>query len=842
MDEWDQNLEIKLIKAENEEEYTQEQIQNSAWDHNSELKLRTEKEAGENSIDIADQEIYKINDDESIVVMRRGQTDETSQSNFNYIVKIKNGSNIENIEMWKHFVSLDNGSALCGHCSKIFNTKKTNSMTKLIHHLKDNHDRHTEPVVMKAMKTYNKSATSESKHKQLRNVKKSYSRKSLNLDVNIRQPMTTVHNSPFTTIHTAYPSSSSQINIQDATQQIPKTLWKHYVYIDNNAKCGYCGISISLKQNPEVFKKLVDHLLSRHKVTIDREIIDEYMKSIMPNEPIAPPLKIAKVNSLQTEFKIEFENELAIIPSNEIQNDNQIINDTIIIDSEIVDQTQSSIMDVELPIIENWDGQFNHEIVVRMIIKNYYNLTIINDSNFDTFISNIDPKYKLMANITSLESHHLNKLHEKLKKELQDKFINISAITLTVEEFGLNDGRTFIDFKAHFIDEKCLLQSNTLECMQAPESCNKMGLSNGIKKTLAEWQIAEKLVTVVLRPDKLGKSNDNDIICFSYVLETIVKRALNEISTIVETIRQVASIFRTHETAGIDFKNIQNIVNPALPSIIVDDHTNWISTYYMLVRFLENKEALENYQPLFFVPELINSEWIILEHVCNICEIFEQIIKDMSDGKYVMLSKVIFYIDCISNFTNMYSSTNSTFLPSEITQIISIITNEIINYKLTNLHLESSLLDPRFKKSIFSNYKHFQVAYESVCKIANNIVMPTEEELVEHPTNKKSLWYLWDLKFAETQVNENKEKGKNELDKYLREPLLSRASDPLQWWKSREAFYPRLYQIMLNRMCIVANTVPANRLISESEIKLIKRRKNITKAIRKYVFINGNIS
>lgn len=259
-----------------------------------------------------------------------------------------------------------------------------------------------------------------------------------------------------------------------------------------------------------------------------------------------------------------------------------------------------------------------------------------------------------MANITSLESHHLNKLNEKLKKELQDKFINIPAISLTVEEFGLIDGRTFIDLKAHFINEKCVLQSNTLECVQAPESCNQMGifLSKAIKKSLAEWQITEKLVTVILKPDKLEKSNDNDIICFSYILETIVQKAFNEITTIIETVRQVASILQTHETAGIDFKKIQNNLNPALSSITVDDHVNWISTYNMLDRFLENKEALENYQPIFFVPELINSEWIILKHVCNICEIFEQINKDMSaDGKYVVLSKIIFYIECINNFT-----------------------------------------------------------------------------------------------------------------------------------------------------------------------------------------------
>lgn len=794
-------------------------------------------------------EICKISDDESVVIVRKTQPpqDETIKTNFNFIVKITNGPENEDIEMWKHFVSLDNGSALCGHCSKIFNTRRPNAMAKLITHLKENHDRHTEPLVMKAMKTYNKPTAPC----VVSNVKKVYVKKPVDA---IRQPTANVQNAvPFTTVYST-PSTSKQMNIQD-TQQIPKTLWKHYVYIDNNAKCGYCGISISLKQSPDVLKKLVDHLLSRHKVTIDREIIDGYMKSIMPSEHLVSspsPIKIAKVEIIETNPKVKMENEL-LIPSNEPQTIEIINNDTLLNTPIIIqiadDEVQQlsmlpSSLDLELPTIPNWDGLLNHEIIVKLIVKNFYNLSIINDPNFEAFTTKLDPKYRLMANALSLENHHLGKLYDKLRKELYEKKLaSVSAVTLTVEEYKLSDGRVFMDFIAHFIDDKCILQTHTLECVQVPDPGDQSGLflTVAINKILAEWMIKEKLVTVVLKPGQ-NLDNINEISCFSSAMETTIMKIFNEIPSILDTIRQVATIFRNHETAGIDFKNIQEVLNPALPQITLDDNSNWITTCKMLMQFYENKEALGNYQPLFFVPELINSEWNILEHVNRICEMFYQIHMDMCDIKYALLSKVIFYIDCINDLINEY--TNSTFVPSEVTQIISVMSTEMCNYKLTNLHLESSLLDPRFKKTIFRNEKNFQVAYDSVCKITDSIVMQTdcEEEIINLPTDNKSIWYNWDTQFVETHMNEKREKGKAELDKYLKEPLLSRNSDPLQWWKSREAFYPRLFQIMLNRMCIVANSIPASRLVNESEIKKIKRRQYISKAYRKYSFIHGNIS
>ncbi len=55
-----------------------------------------------------------------------------------------------------------------------------------------------------------------------------------------------------------------------------------------------------------------------------------------------------------------------------------------------------------------------------------------------------------------------------------------------------------------------------------------------------------------------------------------------------------------------------------------------------------------------------------------------------------------------------------------------------------------------------------------------------------------------------------------EVWSYLEEPLLPKSSDPLKWWESRAAVYPRLTKLMAERLCTVATSVPSERIFSKT--------------------------
>jgi hypothetical protein len=81
-----------------------------------------------------------------------------------------------------------------------------------------------------------------------------------------------------------------------------------------------------------------------------------------------------------------------------------------------------------------------------------------------------------------------------------------------------------------------------------------------------------------------------------------------------------------------------------------------------------------------------------------------------------------------------------------------------------------------------------------------------------------------------------------EVDKYLNEPILNRHENPLTWWNSRKSQYPRLYNLVLKRLCIVATSIPCERLFSKAGMTLTEQRNRIKPSkASQILFLNQNL-
>ena len=67
-----------------------------------------------------------------------------------------------------------------------------------------------------------------------------------------------------------------------------------------------------------------------------------------------------------------------------------------------------------------------------------------------------------------------------------------------------------------------------------------------------------------------------------------------------------------------------------------------------------------------------------------------------------------------------------------------------------------------------------------------------------------------------------------EVRSYLEEPLIQRAADPLGWWETKASVYPRLVNVMARRLCIVATSVPSERVFSKTGQIITERRNRIS--------------
>lgn len=82
----------------------------------------------------------------------------------------------------------------------------------------------------------------------------------------------------------------------------------------------------------------------------------------------------------------------------------------------------------------------------------------------------------------------------------------------------------------------------------------------------------------------------------------------------------------------------------------------------------------------------------------------------------------------------------------------------------------------------------------------------------------------------------------NEVDKYLQEPLISRTEDPLKWWNENKSIYSTLFEIMKQRLCVQASSVPSERVFSkDGQIVTEKNSRLTSKRVEQIIFLDCNL-
>jgi len=153
-----------------------------------------------------------------------------------------------------------------------------------------------------------------------------------------------------------------------------------------------------------------------------------------------------------------------------------------------------------------------------------------------------------------------------------------------------------------------------------------------------------------------------------------------------------------------------------------------------------------------------------------------------------------------------------------------------------DLIAQSIFLDPRFKKQGFGDENKFQATYQSLVGIIKACVSQ------EFSSSTISVWGKFDALINQLQEMHNPSAATIvELDKYLDKLHITRTNDLLIRWESRKILYPNLYKIMLKRLCILATSVPCERIFSKAEqICNEKRSRLTTKRISQIMVVNSN--
>jgi DNA-binding transcriptional regulator GbsR (MarR family) len=172
-------------------------------------------------------------------------------------------------------------------------------------------------------------------------------------------------------------------------------------------------------------------------------------------------------------------------------------------------------------------------------------------------------------------------------------------------------------------------------------------------------------------------------------LNLIVQKWLKEIDSTLSKIRRIVTFFKKSSHPAAKLKIMQEQMNIPVLKPKQDVCTRWNSTFEMLSRILEIKDAVVATLAIIDkegINSLVPNKWNIVRVAKEILSIFNDVPIEVSAEKNVSISKKIELVDNLKRHVQKHL--NREDLPQEIMQMLQFFMNELGNPNFSSsLHI-----------------------------------------------------------------------------------------------------------------------------------------------------------
>ncbi|XP_047028806.1 E3 SUMO-protein ligase ZBED1-like [Helicoverpa zea] len=608
-------------------------------------------------------------------------------------------------------------------------------------------------------------------------------------------------------------------------------LWNHFeeVVPGKKAKCGYCSRVLAVSSSSI-------GSLSRH------------MKSVHPTVQISssrqPAITPAAVEAFDGDIIASAEPAAVPSSSGSVQGEDHRADNALFVR---LGQRPTAAAPTMADYVQSKKTLPRHRVqqldeqLVRMIAKGYHALRLVDEVEFRKFVEMLNPGYTLPTRKTLSESL-LPKVYNKVLETVKKQIAKAAAVCITTDAWTscVHDG--YIAVTAHFIDTEthkvCTVMIGCLEFEERHTSANLKGF---LEAKFQEWNISQFVNVIVsdnaaniLSAVRLG--GWRSLPCYAHTLNLVVQGSLDALSDTMDRVKGVIEYFHRSHPAKKKLVEIQEQMHISPLKLKQDVTTRWNSTYDALNRLLRMKEALiatlAIMRPDINLPQ---DDWIVIEKATEVLKPFYEVTTEISGEQYVSASKYIVLCKIINRSLSKYSPDGHPKLERLHNALKQQMAQRFGDVENKPLLCEATILDPRFKKSGFSDLRNFEKAVAALkLRIGSDRTLthvPVQEEATQvpapQPPKTGSIWDDFDEEISALVPQNPTAAGIVEFDKYLDEPLIKRSENPLLWWSDRKGVYPRLYRYMLKRLNIAAtsssgkvmaaNCVPALSFIKDKD-------------------------
>ncbi|GBP41623.1 PiggyBac transposable element-derived protein 4 [Eumeta japonica] len=348
-----------------------------------------------------------------------------------------------------------------------------------------------------------------------------------------------------------------------------------------------------------------------------------------------------------------------------------------------------------------------------MIAKGHHALRIV-EVEFRKLIELISQcsGYKLSSRKT-LSENLMSSVHNNVMDEVKKKVQAAPAICLRTDGWTSRNNDSYIAIVAHFIDEETKFHSALLGCINYNERHTSQNLCDFLKNIMAEWNISYKVAAIVsdnaaniLSAVRLGEWRS--ISCFARSLSLAVQEATKEICDVLGRVKNIVEFFNRSTQGKLKLTATQQQMNLPVLKLKQDVQTRWNSTFNMLKRIVQIKDAVIA-TVAFLRPDLTLNErdWEVIG-VLPLLSRFYEITVEISAEKNVTLSKGIIFCNLLKSFLKNPVSNNTKIFAVQ-SLLKKGMDDRFKDIENLILYAECTILDRGFK-----NQRAYEIAIQTL--------------------------------------------------------------------------------------------------------------------------------
>ncbi|KAI4381975.1 hypothetical protein MLD38_007990 [Melastoma candidum] len=262
-----------------------------------------------------------------------------------------------------------------------------------------------------------------------------------------------------------------------------------------------------------------------------------------------------------------------------------------------------------------------------MIILHDYPLHIVEHSGFVDFVRAIQPQYN-MVSFNTVQGD-IVAIYLKEKQKLLNIISGIPGrVSLTLDLYTSNQDLGYVFITGHFVDVDWRIHRQILNVVMIPFPDADNAFNQAVVASLG--------LLALKNPHML----DGQLLignCYARVLSRLAQDALGSMAETIKKIRDCVKNVKTSEAHEERFDELkQRLQVPSTKELIIDDVTEWDTTYRMLVAACELKEVFgcfDTSDPDYALTPSMD-EWKQVETLCSYVKILYDAAKVLTGPTY----------------------------------------------------------------------------------------------------------------------------------------------------------------------------------------------------------------